>query len=83
MCCKRTLDLTISIVEEDNLIDIKHEVIGVAAKWRAVGLALRLKASDLEIIKEKHHNYPVECLTDTLLAWLQLCSNTVKYGHPT
>ena len=80
MCCKRTLDLTISIVEEDDLIDIKREVISVAAKWRAVGLALRL---DLDIIKENHHNHSFECLTDTLLAWLQLCSNTVKYGHPT
>ena len=62
---------------EDNLADVLEEVMDVASRWRSLGLALRLKASELETISVKNHTDPTECLRDMLRAWLQQRSSTI------
>ena len=57
------------------------ELDEVTSKWRAMGLALRLKPSDLDTI-EKHRSDPNDCLTDVLTKWLQQCYNTERFGVP-
>ena len=54
----------------------------VAAKWRSLGLALRLKAAELDTISTKNHTDPTECLRDMLLAWLQQRYDSKRFGPP-
>ena len=54
----------------------------MASKWRPLGLALRLRAAELETISSKNHTNPTECLRDMLLAWLQQRYDTTKFGQP-
>ena len=67
---------------EDDLVDVVEEVMYVAAKWRSLGLALRLKAAELDTISSKNHTDPTECLKDMLLTWLQQCYDIDKFGPP-
>ena len=69
-------------VGEDDLTDVMDEVMEVVEKWRALGMALRLKTSELDSIKSKNHTDPTECLRDTLQAWLQQRYDVQKYGVP-
>ena len=66
----------------DDLVDVMGEVMDVAAKWRSLGLALRLKAADLDTISSKNHTDPTECLNDMLLAWLQQHYDFKRFGPP-
>ena len=70
-------------VDEDDLVDVMEEVMDVAGKWRALGLALRLRSPDLDIIEKKCGNSdPTECLRGTLQAWLQQRYDVQKHGPP-
>ena len=69
-------------VDEDDLIDVMKEVMDVEWKWRALGLALRLKPSELDSIKSKNLGDPTECLRDTLQAWLLQRYDVQRYGPP-
>ena len=51
---------------EDDLVDVTEEVSDVAAKWRSLGLALRLKTAELDAISSKNHTDPTDCLRDML-----------------
>ena len=66
----------------DDLVDVVDAVNDLASKWRSLGLALRLKAAELDTISSKNHTDPTECLTDMLLAWLQQRYDTKKFGSP-
>eukprot|EP00731_Ephydatia_muelleri_P005999 Em0003g247a len=67
---------------EDNLVDVIEEVMDVAARWRSVGLALRLRVAELDTISSKNHTDPTECLKDMLLAWVQQHYNINEFGPP-
>eukprot|EP00731_Ephydatia_muelleri_P007182 Em0003g1430a len=95
-CCKdeaRTMPLNQScpsavsisnftVLEEDDLLDVKEEVIDLASRWKDLGLALRVKCSTLDTISSKNHYNPEDCLRDTLQAWLQQQYDTTKFGQP-
>ena len=67
---------------ENDLVDVVEEVIDVASKWRSLGLALRLKAAELDTISSKNHTDPTECLKYMLLTWLQQHYDINKFGPP-
>lgn len=55
----------------------------LAAKWKAIGMALRIKTGELNKIKSSCQGDPGECLTEVLTKWLQLNYDVEKYGKPT
>ena len=63
-------------------MDVMEEVMDVASSWRSLGLALRLKATELDTISIKNHTDPTECLRDMLLAWLQQRYDVKRFGPP-
>ena len=67
---------------EENLVDVLNEVNDLASKWNAMGLALRLRDPDLEIIDSKYRNDPRRCLKEVLQAWLKCKYNVKKFGSP-
>ena len=73
---------TLFVPGEDNLVDVIGEVMDVAAKWSFVGLALRLKAAELNAISLKNKYDPTECLKDMLLAWVQQHYDINEFGPP-
>lgn len=68
-------------VEED-IFDVLNEVSDVASKWNGMGLALRLRQSDLDIIRLNHPIDPCSCLREVLQAWLQCKYNVQRFGSP-
>ena len=68
---------------EDDCDDVVEAVIDMAAKWKSLGLALRIRHAELNTISATHHNDPVKCLRDMLYAWLQEHYDTTTYGQPT
>eukprot|EP00731_Ephydatia_muelleri_P008359 Em0004g697a len=62
----------------DDFVDVMEEVIEVASRWLFIGLALRLKSSELDTISSKNHDDPQKCLKDMLVTWLQQCYDTQK-----
>ena len=66
------------LLGEDDISDVMEAVMDVAAKWKALGGALRLRPPDLDTIKGD----PTECLRDMLLAWLQQRYDVKQYGAP-
>ena len=80
MVCVRNHTLLFPVT--DDLVDVVEEVIDVAAKWKSLGVALRLKAADLDTISSKDHTDPTECLSDMLLAWLQQRYDSKRFGQP-
>ena len=67
---------------EDDLVDVMKEVLDVAPKWKSLGLALRLKAAQLDSIYSTNHDNPNYCLRDMLRAWLQQRYNFKRFGLP-
>ena len=62
---------------------MQGELIPVAAKWRSIGIALRLKHDVLENIDTKHSGKPHECLSDVVTEWLKKNYSVEKFGEPT
>ena len=64
------------------MFDIKSELVLVAsAKWKHIGLALRLNPDQLNVI-EKGKSDLDDCLTEMLTLWLNRNYNTKKFGEP-
>ena len=53
----------------------------MAARWRGIGLALRISDSKLETI-EANKSDVRDRLTDMLRLWLNRAYNVKKYGEP-
>ena len=53
----------------------------MAARWRDIGLVLRISDSKLAIIKADNSNVE-DRLTDMLRLWLNRAYNVEKYGEP-
>ena len=67
----------------DDLFDVKKELILVAARWRDVGIALRLKPNTLDNIETKYNSDPHRCLELMVTEWLRRNYNVRKFGEPT
>ena len=61
----------VSITTEDDLFDVYREVLDVAAVWSDIGLALRMRKPELDVICESHPLSPKDCLKAVLSGWLQ------------
>ena len=66
--------------ERDNLYDVKRELIPLAARWKDIGIALRLRGGELDKMDSGH---PDQCLSDVLESWLKKNYNVKKFGPPT
>ena len=68
----------------DDLFQVLSKLIeaGMAVKWRAIGLALGLRSSQLEMI---HHDNRTceECVTAMVTEWLNQAYDVTQYGMPT
>ena len=67
----------------DDIFDVKREIITVAARWRDVGIALRLKYDALDNIETKCSNDPHRALELMVKEWLKRNYNVRKFGEPT
>ena len=70
------------LIGEDDLLDVKKEVMDLASRWKDLGLALRVRRPVLDTISSKNHHNPVDCLGDMLLVWLQGQYDTKRFGQP-
>ena len=73
----------VNFADEEDLFDVKKELVLLAAKWKAVGMALRLKAGELDKIETAHPGNPEECLSDVIVEWLRKNYDVEKFGPPT
>ena len=62
---------------------MKSALIPVAAKWKDIGTALRLKAGDLDAIEAAHPGNPQACLSEGVTHWLRRNYNSKRFGPPT
>ena len=67
----------------DDLFDVQKELIQVSAKWRSIGIALRLNPNILDGIETRYSGDPPACLTSTLTEWLNKNYNVKRFGEPT
>ena len=65
----------------EDLFEIKAKLRPVISRWKHVGLALRLDYNALETI-EKENKDLEDCLTKTLILWLNKTYNTERFGEP-
>ena len=65
----------------DDLFNVKSELLPVAARWKDIGLALRLDPSQLDDIESDNRNAS-DCLTRVLTLWLKKAYNTERFGEP-
>ena len=67
---------------DDDIMDVKEEVMDMAPNWKPLGMALRLKPAELDRISLTNATDPFECLTNMLRAWLQQRYDTKRFGQP-
>ena len=67
----------------DHLFDVQSELIPVAANWRSIGIALRLKLDVLESIETRFKGDPNVCLLHMVTEWLKRNFDVKKFGEPT
>ena len=60
---------------------MKSELQPVVARWKDIGLALRLDPDKLDEI-EKDNRHSSNCLTKVLTLWLKKNYNTERFGEP-
>ena len=65
------------------MYDVYVEVFSLADKWEDLGLALRLRVSDVSTIANACRDKPKDCLKGVLTKWLQKGYNHQKHGSPT
>ena len=70
-------------IGEDDMFDVIEALSPVAAKWKAIGTALRIKRNKLDELESTHKGDVQDCLADTVAEYLRLGYNTKKYGEPT
>ena len=65
----------------DDLFDVKSELEPVTARWKDIGLALKLNPHQLKKIKIENFDLN-DCLTEMLTLWLEKNYNTERFGEP-
>ena len=81
-CTVITFVLPTAHTDIDDLFDVQKELIPVSAKWRSIGIALRLKPNTLDGIETRYSGDPPACLTSTLTEWLNRNYNVKRFGDP-
>ena len=59
------------------------ELNPVSAKWKSIGIALRLSPNTLDRIQDEKRAEPSACLTSLVAEWLKKNYNVKKFGEPT
>ena len=72
-----------SIIDIDDLFDVKSELQPVAYRWKHIGEALRLDQGQLKKIEKENRDDLDDCLSEALSLWLNKSYNTEKFGEPT
>jgi len=72
-----------SLSDLDDLFDVQRELNLVSAKWKSIGIALRLKPNALDGIDTRCNSDPTACLTSTVIEWLKRNYNVKRFGEPT
>ena len=67
----------------DDLFDVKRELISVAGNWKSIGTALQLKRTQLKHIQTVNDGDPNACLTSVVTEWLNRKYNVKRFGEPT
>ena len=67
----------------DVLFDVRKEMNQVSAKWRSIGVALRLDPNILDGIQTKNSSDPQACLSSVVTEWLKRNYNVERFGEPT
>lgn len=67
----------------DDLFDVQKELNTVSAKWRNIGIALRLNPNILDGINTQCNGDPSACLSLTVTEWLKRNYNVKRFGEPT
>ena len=62
---------------------MKKELNSVSAKWKSIGVALRLSSNTLDGIEAKNNGDPSTCLTSVVTEWLRKNYNVKRFGEPT
>ena len=65
----------------EDLQDVRSALEPVIARWRPIGLALRLTSNRLDVINRDRGNCE-DCLTEVLTLWLNRNYDTEQYGEP-
>ena len=65
----------------DDLFSVKRELQQVIARWKHIGLALRLDHSQLKQIEKENRDLD-DCMTEMLTLWLNKSYNIGKFGEP-
>ena len=60
---------------------MKKELISATARWKHIGLALRLNPSQLKKIEKENRDLE-DCVTEMATLWLQKSYNTERFGEP-
>ena len=68
---------------DDDHFDVYSELMPVAANWRSIGIALRLKHQTLDSIQAGNSNDPTTCLAAMVTEWLSRNYNVRRFGEPT
>ena len=71
----------ISFADCGDLFEVKSELCPVAARWKHIGLALRLDPAQLSKIESDHRTVD-DCLTEVLHLWLKKAYNSERFGDP-
>lgn len=67
----------------DDLFDVQSALIPVAANWRSIGIALRLRPDILQNTDTRYNGDPRACLSSMLTEWLMRNYNVERFGEPT
>jgi hypothetical protein len=70
------------LTSADNFLDVKVEVLGIAARWREFGSVLKIKPEKLAMIESSGRGDPEKCLDMVLTEFLKMNYETEKYGDP-
>ena len=69
-------------LESDDLPDVQDELTPAAAKWKSIGIALRLNPDTLESIQAEKSGDLAACLESMVTDWLEKNYNWGKFGPP-
>ena len=73
----------LSLIGEDDLLDVLEEMMPVVKSWKAIGRGLRIDSGHLEMIQTDNPGNSKECLSEMLTCWLKRNYNVERFGEPT
>ena len=69
------------IIDIDDLFEVISELEPATSKWKKIGLALRLRPDQLNVIETEQKTADWS-LTEVLTLWLRKSYNTERFGGP-